>query len=337
MFRTIFAFSLVIAGVSWSPAQAPTSQSSVVQPSSRLAEKEPGEAVPLTEPVITVQGICDPKPATGPCNTVITRRQFENLLEGLSQSGQPLRKEQRKALAEAYANFVAYAAAARKDGIEDNPQFKEFMIYQQLRVLAGIYKHVLEEKYKSPTPEDIKDYYEQHRKDFEEVNLRRLMIPKNNPGAKDKHEYARKASELAQDMQARAAQGEDLEDLQKESYQSLGLKVSAPSTQIGKRRRATLLPEEAEEIFSLRPGDASKLENESSSYVVYKVESRRTVPLDQVKGEISQLLFRNRLDGALKAITGSVHPELNPKYFVDPAPASSQNSIDAQAAPQTKL
>lgn len=332
MFRIVAVFFSVFIAVVSSPAQttAVHAQSPAGATANAAAENAPEAVVPLSDAVITVPGICDHQAAAGPCATVITREQFENLLNGLTASGQPLRADQRKALAEAYVNFVAYAAAARKEGIEGSPQFREFMMYQQLRILAGMYKHVLEEKYKTPAPEDIKAYYDRHRADFEEVNVRRLMVPKNNPGAKDQEGYKRKAVQLAQDMQVRAAKGEDLEDLQKEAYQSLGLSISPPAAEIGRRRRASFLPEEAEEIFSLRPGDASKLETEISSYVVYRVESKKTLPVDQVKNEIAQLLFKERMNGAIKAITEDLHPQLNPKYFGD-SKQPSQTVTPSQA------
>jgi hypothetical protein len=296
-------------------------------------------AVPLTEAVITMPGLCEPGQAaeSAACVTVITQEQFENLQAGLSEAGQALRKDQAKAFAQAYAEFLAYSAAARKAGMEDDPRLREFIRYQQLRIMAGLYKRSLEEKYKSPSAEDIAAYYQQHARDFEEIGLQRLLIPKNNPGAKDQEEYKKKALEIAQAMQERAAKGEDLEDLQKEIYQTLGITISPPATQIGKRRRASLVPEEADEIFSLRPGDAGKVEIENSSYVIYKVESKRTLPLEQVKEEVSKLVSKEKLDNAMKAVTADAHPELNPKYFPGPNPLVSAGAPETHAAaPQSK-
>ena len=337
MFWTLVTF-LFVAGIGWSQTQTAMMQSPAQQPpaatsETQIAKAATGVAVSPSEAVITVPGICDSRSTnSGSCVTVITREQFENLLSGLSEAGQPLRKDQTKALAEAYSGFLAYAAATRKSGIEDSPQFREFVKYQNLRVLAGLYKHILEEKYKSPAQEDIAGYYQQHTKDFEEVNLRRLMIPKNNPGAKDQEEYKKNSLQLAHDMHERAAKGEDFDDLEKEAYKALGLTIAPPGTQIGKRRRATLVPEEAEEIFSLKPGEASKLETENSSYVVYKVDSKRTIPIDQVKDEIARLLSRERMDNALKAVKESMHPELNPKYFPEPPQPPTANAPEVHAA-----
>lgn len=342
MLRALVAFVFSVFSISWLQAQTTPSQLPVQPAAASTREAGPAKAalkssLPLAEAVITVPGVCDSKIADSTsCVTVITREQFENLLNGLSQAGQPLRPDQTKALAQAYADVLAYAAAARKAGIEDSPQFKEFMNYQHLRVLAGLYRHTLEEKYKSPAPEDISSYYHDHIADFEEVGLRRLMIPKNNPGAKDREEYKIKALQLAHDLRERAAKGEDLDDLEKEAYKTLGLTIAPPGTEIGKRRRSSLVPEEVEEIFSLKPGDASKLETELTSYVVYKVDSKRTLPVDQVKDEIMKLLFKERLNSAFKSITAGVHPELNPKYFVEVSPSPAETQVQSISPPSRK-
>lgn len=320
MLRTLATWFFLFVGMVWPQAQAIAAHTSDQQSSAGSdARVEPG-AVPLTEAVITTPGVCDSKSVgSDPCATIVTREQFENLLNGLRKAGQPLRKDQEKALAEAYADFLALAAAARKAGMEDDPQFREFIRYQNLRVLAAIYQHTLEEKYRSPSAQDIADYYGQHNRDFEEVSLRRILIPRHNLGANNKEEYEKRALQLAHDIHERVVKGEDPDDLQKEAYKTLELTIVPPETQIGKRRKATLVPEEAEEIFNLKPGEASKVETENSSYVVYRVDSKRTLPVDQVKDEIAKLLFKQRFNSAIKSITGSVRSELNPRYFPEPA------------------
>jgi hypothetical protein len=271
-----------------------------------------------TDAVITVPGVCDSGVTANTCVTIVTREQFENLLSGLRQAGQALRPDQSQALAEAYSDLLAYAAAA-KTGLANSPQLQEFIHYQQLRVLAGLYRHTLEEKYKSPTPEDVAQYYREHTRDFEEVELRRLLLPRNPSRLTDTGERTQ-VLKLARELHERAAQGESLDDLEKEAYKTLGLTLTPPATEIGRRRRENLLPEEADEIFSLEPGAPSKLETESSGYVIYEAESRTVLPLERVKDEITRLLYKERLDAAVKATTGGMHPQLNRKYFPQAGP-----------------
>jgi hypothetical protein len=48
---------------------------------------------------------------------------------------------------------------------------------------------------------------------------------------------------------------------------------------------------------------------------IYKLRSRDTIPLEQVKGEIVRDLHQKNMEMALKAVTGSIHPELNEQFF----------------------
>jgi hypothetical protein len=73
--------------------------------------------------------------------------------------------------------------------------------------------------------------------------------------------------------------------------------------------------QEEQELFGLKAGDVSKLEQEPAGYIIYKVESRQTVPMDRVKDEISRELFRQKMDAQLKSITAAVHSNLNDEYF----------------------
>ena len=141
------------------------------------------------------------------------------------------------------------------------------------------------------------------------------MLPKNNFAADDRQKFEQDAQRIAADLRERAAHGEDLERLQKEAYEALGFSGLPPATDVGNRRRANLPAEVSEEIFSLRPGEVSKVENETYSFVIYKVEAKRTLPQEQVREEITREVAKEKLERALKSITGNIRTELNEKYF----------------------
>jgi hypothetical protein len=81
-----------------------------------------------------------------------------------------------------------------------------------------------------------------------------------------------------------------------------------------------LLPAEEDELFAMKPGQISKVETEPSGFIIYKLESRQTVPLAQMKDEISRELFRQSMEGETKSIAGSLHADFNDQYFGPPAP-----------------
>src|SRR5215471_15134591 len=296
---------------------------------------DPGTSVAPTEPVITAKGVCPnrpvtkaapgaPKPAPAPCQTVVTKGQFEKLVNAVSPSNQNVPPAMRRNLAQAYVELLAYAQAAEKAGADKDPKFIEVMRLVRMRTLADIYRRDMEEKYRTPPPNEIQAYYDQNVSRYEEIKLSRIFIPAKNPSAQDKDAWEKKAAQLSTELHDRASKGEDLEKLQKEAYTTLGLTIAPPNTTVGTRRRGMMAPQEEQELFALKPGDVSKVEQEPAGYIIYKIESRQTLPVDQVKDEISRELYRQKIQAQIKAITATVRAEFNDQYFGSPAsPPSS--------------
>lgn len=306
-----------------------------------VPRQKPGEsALAPTEPVITIHGLCTstarpvagrtagqkpaPAAAAESCTTVVTKEEFDGVLDAISRPGQTIPPTARQGIAQSYVGLRALAEAARKAGVESSPKFKESMRLARLQKLAELYNREQEDKYRNLSAEEIEAYYQKNLPKYEEVKLHRIFIPKNNPSAQNKEEFEKKAQGVANEIRERAAKGEDPDQLEKEAYTALGLTAQPVKTDLGSRRRG-LLPAQLEAaIFSLKPGEVGKVDEESSGYMIYKVDSKQTAPLDQVKNEISQDLFRQKMDSAIKGVTGAVRAEFNEKYFGPasaPAPA----------------
>jgi len=315
------------------PAVPPPSEAGKVK--AAIPEQKPdeaGSALAPTDAVITIKGLCTgtarpvvgrtagQKPAAAAsskaCTTVITKEQFDALIDAVGQPGQIIPPSARQRVAQSYVDLLAVSGAAKKAGMEDSPKFQESMRLMRLQKLAEMYSRDLQEKYRNPSPEEIEAYYQQNLPKYEEVKLHRIFIPKNNPSAQNKEEFEKKAQSAANELRERAAKGEDPEELQKAAYTTLELTTPPMKTDLGGRRRGMLPAQLEAEVFSLKPGEVGKVDEESSGYMIYKVDSKQTAPLDQtLKSEISRDLFRQKMESAMKGITGAVHADFNEKYF----------------------
>jgi hypothetical protein len=283
----------------------------------KTAESTP--PVPATDPVITLNGLCsagtaEPSGGSNSCKTVITRDQFERLVAAFNLSGDPMRPDTRRNFAKTYAELLTLEDAARKANLDNTEQFEEIMRWLRLRAAAGLYRRGLEEKYGTPSQQEIDAYYKEHLPSYERITAARILVPRAGPAGADKAEFDQKARDTATAARDRAVKGEDPEQIQKDCYAALGL-GNAPPTDIGTRGRNQFLPEESGELFALKVGDVSKLEIEAASYVVYKVASKETVPQDRIKREITAEISRRNLAEAIRAATENVHPEFNEQYF----------------------
>lgn len=318
---------VVMGGIAFSLLQNPTSADQ--SPNQKKSDpavvaQAPASSVELAQPVITIRGLCGENAHAGgqqpsACSTVITRREFESLMNALNPGGQSISSSGRQNLAQAYVEALAFADAARKAGTEETEQFREVMYWARLRTIGDFYRRNLQEQYRTPPPEEIDTYYQQHLASYERVHLVRILAPREHSSAADKSEFDKKALAAAQSAHTRATNGEDPEKIQKDLYAQLGLE-SPPATDLGTYRRADFIEEEAADVFSLQAGGVSKLETELKSYVIYKVVTKETLTEAQVKAEIIREISQQKYRDAIKGVLGSAPAEFNEKYFGPMAP-----------------
>ena len=287
-----------------------------------IAEKVspvPAASVDPLQPVITVRGVCDKGAPAGECSKVITRKDFESLMDALNPGGQTVSPSGRQNLAQAYVEALAFANAASKAGADESQQYREVLYWARLRTMADLYRRNLQEQFRNPSPEEVHAYYQEHLPAYEKVRLQRIMAPRENFSGGDKSAFDKKALAAAQAAHARATKGEAPEQIQKDLYAALGLDPP-PSTDLGNYRRADFMEKEAADVFALKPGEVSQLEIEVKSYVIYKVVSKETLPEAQVKAEIAREIFQQKYRDALKAVLNSAQADFNEQYFGPMAP-----------------
>ena len=278
------------------------------------------------------------------CKTVVTRAEFDQLVDAVAPTMAP---QARKQLAIQYGMALVMVHKAHEMGLDRGPKFQELMRVARIGVLTKELSQSLQEQASHVSDKEIEDYYHNNEAAFEEVDLQRLFIPRSKPlaaDAKDKpadDEATKKQQEsvetlkkLAETLRARAAAGEDFAKLQDEAIAASEFK-SKPPTQLGKVRRTSLPPEQAQ-IFSLKPGGREQLITNPNGSLVYKVGEKDKLPLDKVRDEIISTIKSQRMQESLQAIQQSATPQLNEKYFAEgagaPAPASAPGEAPVKPA-----
>src|SRR5690348_4343190 len=131
------------AAPSPSPAASPKPGESDAKPAGETSgksaqgaansSKKTAEAaqVPATETVVTVHGLCPTaggtatKKSTSPsagCTTKITKAQFDRLVQAINTNNQPLPANARRSIAQRYVELLAFANAAEKAGVQNDPR-----------------------------------------------------------------------------------------------------------------------------------------------------------------------------------------------------------------------
>jgi len=312
------------------PSASPASQAT---PPSLLKRDEKPAEVPPNQPVISIRGLCpadtnvatnNKVPSTAECSMSITKEQFDNLVKAFNSNNQPITQAQRRNLAEKYVELLVFSEAAKSSGVENTPTYAEVMRVLRLKTLGDLYLNQLAEQYRNPPQEEIEAYYQANQQKYEAAKLSRIFLPKNDPDPKAtpelKQEYQKKIQQVSEDIQARAAKGEDMAKLQKEAYTSLGITAAPPNTELSMARHGTFPPKLDQEIFSHKAGEVFR-SDDASGYMIYRVDGRQTSPLETVKAEISQQLFRQKMEAKTKELQAPVHAQYDDKYFGPPTPA----------------
>jgi len=286
----------------------------------------PAETVqlPPDQAVISIHGVCDKASGRkGDCTTTITRAQFDRLVAAVNNGRPPLAAAPRRALALKYVELLALVQAAAEAGVESDPLFQEAIRLDRLQKMSEFYLRTLDQKSRIVSDEEIAAYYRQNSTRYEELVLGRIFLPRNNPSATDKDAWEKSVAKAAGDARTRAAQGANMETLQKDTYTALGLTMSPPPVAMGARRKGMMPIQEEEAVFPLKVGEVSAVIAGPTSFAIYKLESRQAIPLDRVKDEITREIQHQKLEALTKAVTGSAHGDLNDQYFGPPPPPAA--------------
>jgi hypothetical protein len=297
------------------PPQSPSNTSAPLPPT-QVAHPE--NVRPDTV-VVEVQGLCTPlgngTVRQTPCVTQFTRDQFSAMVDAINVPMTTTAAQ--RTFAESYIQLLTLADAAEKAGIEKDPRFIELMKIVRVRSLADAYRHFLEDKANNPAPAELEAFYKQNTARYEQIKVEKVIIPPVNRShpPMSQAELAKKTKDMADKIRERAVKGEDMGILQADVYKELGL-PSAPNVDLGARRRGTFTPNLETELFTLKPGEVTKVETESIGLTIYRLRSHDFPTIDSIRTELLRDMRQQYVGNAIKAAEVNVHSNLNLDYFV---------------------
>jgi hypothetical protein len=284
--------------------------------------------VALTAAVITIDGVCGgkiPAKPTPGCQTVVTRAEFERLADALDPRMPAQRRQQ---LADAYSRMLVMTDAAEQRGLDKSPEAQEVLRFMRMQTLMQLLLRDLQKEATNVPAAEVEKYYNEHPEKFEEAALLRLFIPKTPPGG-EKGADDKTLQAEAEKIRAAAVSGGDFEKLEKQAYDDLGLKTPPP-TSAGMQRRENL-PASQAKVFDLQPGKVSEVLDEAGGLYIFKIESKKKVPLPEATAEINRTLESERMKAAVEKLTSNVKTVLSEEYF-GATPASGGPAVPGMPA-----
>jgi hypothetical protein len=252
------------------------------------------------------------------CKTIVTKAQFETLVEALNpQMPAPARRQ----LAESYPRLLLFANKARELGLDQDPGFAEAMRFASIQLLTQRLNRYFEQQASSISDSDVEKYYKANAVKFERAELLRIFVPKQTRQGQNAASGGHSSTaidspmlKVAEKIQARAAAGEDFQQLQKDAFEAAGISSGSPNVSTGKIA-AVGLPLNHQNVFEMEPGQVSDVIVDPSGYYIYKVVSKQMVPLAQASKEIRKWMASQRVQDATASLVKAIKPELDPMYF----------------------
>jgi hypothetical protein len=312
-----------------------------ITPPAPKSRNDPNELIPSTAvapdaPVITIKGLCE-RPANSAatpsdCSTVITRAEFEKILNAVQQPN--MAAAQKKTFAARYVTALMLAEKAHELGLDQGPEFDEQMYLARLQLLDRQAGLRMQRDAANIPDSEIDDYYQQHAADYKAISVERIYVPKQKQnqasaekpaaGADVGKEPVPSETEMkneADKLRASAASGEDFTKLQQEAYDFAGSKMKATNVKMEKIPR-TSIPASDASIFDLKSGEVSPVFSDQTGYRIYKVEEITNLALPSVHNEIAQTLRAEKMKNAFDALEKSATATYEDRYFSTP-PAPS--------------
>ena len=264
------------------------------------------------KPVLVITGSCPDKARSG-CRLMLDQQAFERMVMVVNPR---LPANQRRNVAATYLQLYVLANHARAQGMDKDPSFQVRLQLEELKALASLYADELQKGLK-PSEKEVEIFYYQNRVRMEELQLHAVVVSKMIA----KEPRPEESKSLASQLRARAAAGENMDKLQQEATVAAGAPGPPPSTDLGWRARGRLGAHESE-LAALGDGRVSNVLEDAQNFYIYKVDSRRPIPLATAKLEIENTMVRERFKEKLAELLKQARMNLDPEYF----PMSDQPS-----------
>ncbi len=259
-------------------------------------------------------------------NQQITEGTFEQYVSDLVAS-QGEADLSRKALADNYSSMLMLQQQAIANHLDQSPEVIRQLAIDRMQILSNAAFANLK-KEATPTPEQIKAYYDSHGEDFDVVKIRRVFIMANaNPqnGGGLTREQAKAMAE--QVKQAIAAKKDVIAVVQAAPHNRTDVVADPDPLTFARGELPSPMDKTA---FSLKEGEWSQLADGPEEYVFIQLVKSTRKSLTDVSSQIQKKLQAEKLREELNALKEKSGIWMDEEYFASKAPVPTQPEASGQ-------
>lgn len=309
-FRSLLLFASAACLLGQTPPPQPTQPPPM--PGVKLSVENPGVQTPTVPPDRVIITVGDVK---------ITAAEFDRLIDSLQpQYRQVARGAGRKQFADNVVQMLTLAQEAQRRKLNETSEFKTRLMFQNANLLATLMVDQVSKDIQV-SEADVRQYYADHKSEFEQVRGRHILIRFQGsgvpvrPGQKDLTDA--EALAKAQDLRKKIQDGLDFGELAKLESDDTG--SGANGGDLGSFRHGQMVPSFEEAAFKLKPGELSEPVKSQFGYHIIQVQSHDAKSFEDVRAELET---RMKPEQTQKAITQAIAdlqknnpPVFDPEFF----------------------
>jgi len=261
----------------------------------------------------------------------ITQAAFEQYVTDLESTQGPASLS-RKKLGDSYASMLMLEKQAKAEDLESTPEVQRLLAIDRMQILSNAEFAKLKAA-TTPTPEEIKEYYNEHLDDFDVAEVRRIFIWSGDPSTKDHSLTPEQAKAMADSMRVAIKSGNEAEINKILSSTQHGRDDVAADPRPLRFRRGELAPVMNDAIFALKEGEWKEFNSSPGEYVFIHLVKLSREDLKDATPEITKNVQAEKLRQELSKLKSKTGVWMDETYFASktPTPANTEPEVPGQA------
>jgi peptidyl-prolyl cis-trans isomerase C len=336
----VFSAVLVNANAQQAPPKPAGSSAQTAKPTAAPAAKKAAAAstaparAAATAPSATSAEAGD-KVVLKVGNQQITQADLDFLISKLNPQAQKALAEQgRRPLGEQYATMLLLSERAKSHHAETTADFRRQVELFKLQTLAQSEYQAIGDQ-AVLTPEEVKQYFSSHGAEFEEAQVRQVVIRKKADDAADDVLGLKEtdAKARAEEIRKALAAGGDVSKVVQEFAKPNVILIEAKPRAI---RHGQLMAELDKAAFQLKDGEVSEPVETPQALVFVQKVGLHQPELQEVTAEIEDRLRQEKVEATLGELRSKATVWMDDSYFAAPpaAPAPEAAAPAENPPPQ---
>jgi parvulin-like peptidyl-prolyl isomerase len=262
----------------------------------------------------------------------ITQADFDFLISTLNTQGrQSLATQGRRALGDQFALMMMLEQQALSEHLDSSPDFLRHLAFQKRQLLAqAAYEELV--KKAAVSAEETHQYYTSHPAEFDELQIRQVIVRKRPEGAKqgDPGLAPEEAKARAETIRKALTSGTDVKKIVQDfQVPNVVLIDEEPRTV----RQDGLRPEMAKAAAQLKDGELSENFDLPQAVVFFQMLGHRRADVKDVTSEIENTLRQEKVESGIAELKKKSTVWMDEQYFAPAkeAPRAGESGETPQA------